>query len=159
MKTSKDYQTQLRQGNLSEELIGEVLFSYSKRAKNMRDKIIEYRYYDYWTKYSCDNICRCEQRRDLYYQRKNDIINICSFMPKCCHRAIYKNGKTALFFFYDIGNHTFHRPTNNANGLPVIDLEDGLWVEGETTTELLSVQFCEKVYQYLVSEKENKKCA
>lgn len=154
METSKIFKKQLSEGKLNDELIGEVLFSYSKRAKNMRDKAIEYEYYRWHNKYTWDNIANCHDKMDLYYSRKAKILRMWGVKPKCVHKAIYEDGDYQLFNFYEVGNHTFHQPIKKPNGLPIVELKDGLYVDGEDTNELLSVQFCEKVFEFLLKKTE-----
>jgi hypothetical protein len=78
MKTPQKYLNELKKGNLSEKLIGIVLYSINKRAKNYRDKIGAYRgnHSDFYDELN-------NQKMDELYMMKDDILNL--FVPTKIH--------------------------------------------------------------------------
>lgn len=63
--------------------------------------------------------------------------------------------KRQYFLFYEIGGHSFHTPIDyipKDNHLPVVKLDE-LTTYGEDIKKLLSVQFCDKVLDGLISGK------
>lgn len=55
------------------------------------------------------------------------------------------------FLYYEIGENTFHQPIKNPEkyDLKTVKLDD-FYTEGNDINDLLSVQFCDKVYKGLM---------
>ena len=69
----------------------------------------------------------------------------------------YKLDDSLYYLYYEIGGYTFHQPIEkseleNFKDLDVDVLED-FETFGRDTTELLSVQFCKKVYEKFMDNK------
>lgn len=77
MKTPKEYTKNLKNHIITEEMIGDCLYSVNKRAKNFRDKAYAYRH-SYYHGHS--------QREDMdrYYGYKDQLLSF--FEPVCIHK-------------------------------------------------------------------------
>lgn len=195
MRTPKEYQAAAKNENLPLELIGDVIYSFNKRAKNMRDKEREYRNRGYRVssgdKYDSEG-SYCE-KKEAFYEKKEQMLSF--FTPSCIHVAKRKMTRTVdediiedyetlegyqilesfekwdaycknivniyritftetdYYEYYEIGSHTFHRPIDYIpanNALPIVSLDE-LTTFGEDIGNLLSVQFCDKILQGLIS--------
>lgn len=202
MKTPKEYSDNLKKGIITDEMISDVLFSYSKRAKNCRDKIREYNAKlksNYVHFHSFDNIEQYENKMEMLYGKKDAILKKYKIQPSCIHRINsnrrkriydyekeyeeiiqykrnsilwtnkyydYDNGKEVwfvdipdeenkylYFLYFEYPKHSFHNPIEKEdlekyNNLNICDIEK-LETYGEDINELLSLQFCDKVYNFL----------
>lgn len=205
MKTPKEYTDNLKKGVVTDAMMQDVLYSYSKRAKNYRDRIREYedkaRNDRYWyDRYG--NIEQCQLKRDEYYMKKSDLLKHCEEKLTAIHRLTvwrkrriydyeseydkleaerkkYERGEESkivwmngyfdretndyvsfcdvrekhyrYFLYYEFEGHSFHSPIERKDmdqhkGLEVIDLDE-LTTYGEDIADLLSVPFCDKVWQ------------
>lgn len=105
MKTPKEYIKNLKDGILTDQMVSDVLFSYSKRAKNYRDKARELREYYRRNRYYIfsfhdinDSIETNEFRKNVLYERKSDILEkVEDRFLKCIH----KQDKHATVRIYD----------------------------------------------------------
>lgn len=189
MKTPATYTKMLKEERVTKEILGEVLYSYNKRAKNYRDQKRKYRNYTY-DKYN--NYEKNEEKENEMYEKKEYILR--HLNPICIHREIkikdkriryysyeeefdhikenliIKDGqfwdneikdlvyfvdvieseKIYLYFlYYEIGGFTFHTPINENEiekyNLNIIDIND-FTTKGRDINDLLSLQFCNKVY-------------
>lgn len=96
MKTPKEYLDNLRKGIITEPMITDVLYSYSKRAKNYRDRIYLYRdkehYNPYWfDRY--DSIEKYEIKKSEYYRKKSDILKHYDNKIKAIHKLTFQHRK------------------------------------------------------------------
>ena len=92
MKTPKEYVKNLKNGVITDDMISDVLFSYSKRAKNYRDNARELRqYFKRNSRWGCydqyDAVEKNNFKKEVLYERKSDILNKCGdrFL-KCIHK-------------------------------------------------------------------------
>jgi hypothetical protein len=95
MKTPKEYIKNLNNGIITDVMLSDVLFSYSKRAKNYRDKARElraldkeltrYRVFTFHDLYEASEIASF--RKEVLYERKSDILDKTGdkFL-KCIHK-------------------------------------------------------------------------
>lgn len=193
MKTPSDYLESLKVGKVTPKIVGDVTYSFNKRAKNMRDKEREYRelssnrrFFDIH-----DNEEKYRNKKEGYYQKKEAILNL--HKPVCIHEVKRRVNDTLegdfdkssyeslieygsyerfdnftrdyetftrvsyvvsdYYLFYEIGGHSFHTPIDGIsvhNELPIVPI-DSLTTYGEDVNELLSVQFCDKVLDGLLS--------
>lgn len=202
MRTPKEYSDNLKNGILTDEMVSDVLYSYSKRAKNYRDKIREYRkkarnYSYFYDRY--DNIEKFTEKKNVLYNKKDEILKKYIIKPSCIHRTesnsririydydekyddiernnrhliIWRNSyfdyekdmevnfidipdeenKFLYFLYYEYPKHSFHNPINKEDlekydKLEIIDIED-FETYGEDINDLLSLQFCNKVYNVI----------
>lgn len=149
MKTPKKYSDLVNQNKITEEILGEVIYSINKRAKNWRNQKRKYKNYllDQYDSY--DNAVDNEKK---YYKMKSDMLE--KFMYKLLR---YKLDDSLYYLYYKIGGYTFHQPIEkseleNFKDLDVDVLED-FETFGRDATELLSVQFCKKVYEKFIDNK------
>lgn len=149
MKTPKKYSNLVNQNKITEEILGEVIYSINKRAKNWRNQKRKYKNYllDQYDSY--DNAVDNEKK---YYKMKSDMLE--KFMYKLVR---YKLDDSLYYLYYKIGGYTFHQPIEkseleNFKDLDVDVLED-FETFGRYATELLSVQFCKKVYEKFIDNK------
>ena len=212
MRTPKEYSDNLKNGLVTDEMLSNVLFSYSKRAKNYRDKIREYRHIQrtngYWyDKYG--TIPKLEERRDMLYGKKSDLLNLRPEHLVCIHkqdkhateriydyekrydkivrdryddivwsnyyfdyeeyREVYfvdipsPNKQYLYFLYYEYPLHTFHTPIEKSDigsiksvhpGINIIEIDD-LETYGDDINDLLSLQFCDKVYNFMMNDKDD----
>ena len=101
MKLPKEYSDNLKNGIITDNMISDVLFSYSKRAKNYRDKNRELRRYYRQNRYAYDKydtIEKNEFRMNVLYERKSDILH--KYEDKFL-KCIHKQDKKATRRVYD----------------------------------------------------------
>ena len=95
MKITKEVCKNLKEGIVSKEMLCMALYSYNKRAKNMRDKEREYhdysrKHYFYYDKY--DNEGKARAKKEEYYRKKEELLKY--LQPCAIHHIIrYKNVK------------------------------------------------------------------
>ena len=207
MRTPKEYTDNLKKGIITPFMLEDVLFSFNKRAKNYRDRARVYRerrrYYGWNDKY--DNEELCEEKKEILYGKKSDILNCCPNELKAIHKLarkkkiriedddpefykyeseiekykkgkpskiVYMNGyydddideyitffniyvdKYEYFLYYEFPNYSFHSPISDKEllkyqFLEIIELDD-LTTYGKNINDLLSLQFCDKVWDLLM---------
>lgn len=196
MRTPKEFAKSVSNGIVTPIILGEVLYSYNKRAKNMRDKEREYRHsYDYY-----DNEGKYREKKEKYYEKEDKILKLVNpsyihkvkrvrghrvrhydyayseeefneILNECYHTNSYYDrdlkeevyfGDTweedifyEYFLFFEVGERTFHSPIEESElskySYEIIELED-LVTLGRDTNDLLSTQFCDKVYNLVIKE-------
>lgn len=204
MKTPKKYNDMLKNGEITTNVLGEVIFSFNKRAKNYRDQERKYRHENfmkhlrnryYYDKY--DNDIKNREKKEEMYKKKEILLDY--LKPSCIHietkeqtrknryydyedkyhdiienknkYKIVKQGEYVDFdlkamvnfvdvletkeiklyyLFYEVAGFKFHRPIE-AEQVEKYNLElkniDELTTTGKEITELLSLQFCNKVVE------------
>lgn len=153
MKTSKEYQINLRNKIITENMLYDRLFSLNKRAKNCRDKKNEY-----WrSEYKWDYI----ERMDEYYRQKDFLLKSI-LKPTLIHKQTtynYYGDRNILYFlFYEMPQGTFHLPIdeqyakNGDHGLKIEKIQDDFYTHGKEIDGLLSVQFVKKVIDLVESK-------
>jgi hypothetical protein len=198
MRTPKEYSENLKKGIITPSMLEDVLFSYNKRAKNYRNRARKYRENKY------DSELQCEEKMDLLYSRKSDILSYCKNELKAIHKltfekririedddpeyyeyeseiekyergesskVVYMNSyfdydikdyvtfiniyvvKAEYYLYYEFPNHSFHHPIDEDElaeyrNLEIITL-DSLKTYGHDINDLLSLQFCDKVWDYM----------
>ena len=78
MKTDKETLDNLKKGIVTEKMLGLAIFSYNKRAKNMRDKESEYRNYfrrNWYAHDIHDNVGKYQEKKENYYNRKDECLS------------------------------------------------------------------------------------
>ena len=190
MKTPKEYTNLIKKNQITKDIIGQVLYSINKRAKNWRDTKREYKSYRY-DRYG--NVEKAEEQEQKYYKMKSDILNL--FDPILIHKELkeitYKvydyefeydsveadkiirqgkyfdyeedqevyfyvvSGTKELYYlYYEIGEFSFHEPIEEylveKYNLEVKLLQD-FETFGKDINDLLSTQFCKKVYDKLIN--------
>ena len=180
-------------------MLNDVLYSFNKRAKNCRDQKNRYRN-NYYTFTYFDNYSNYEEKEQLFYKKKQDILEKL-VKPKCLHKQKidkrkriydyepeynkkrdrqkiiwencyfdYNKDKTVWFYdiyinsylyfiYYEIGSKGYHTVINETeyNKLSKIlnteHLPDDFMTEGHDINDLLSLQFSNKVYDYIMKNK------
>lgn len=97
MKTPKEYTDNLKKGIITDEMACNVLFSYSKRAKNYRDRIRGIKKHAHgwgWGQYDDRNIEKCVENMEMLYSKKDDILKCYPEKMKCIHRQTIERIKT-----------------------------------------------------------------
>lgn len=84
MKTPKHYNDLIKQNKITKDMIGEVLYSINKRAKNHRDKKREYSRSRHYTKFDYAELS--EEKEKEYYKMKSDIL--AKFEPIKIHEEL-----------------------------------------------------------------------
>lgn len=87
MKTPKQFQKNLENHIITEEMLEQCLYSVNKRAKNCRDQIKKYRYSYY--KHSQSVVEQYEKKKELYYYQKDVLLTL--LKPECIHKVIRHN--------------------------------------------------------------------
>lgn len=153
MKTNKEYQQNLKNKIITENMLYDCLFSLNKRAKNCRDKKNEY-----WrSEYKWDYI----KKMNEYYDHKDFLLKSL-LKPTLIHKQTtynYYGVKNILYFlFYEMPQGTFHLPIDEQyakNGNHVLKIEkiqDDFYTHGKEIDGLLSVQFVKKVIDLVASK-------
>lgn len=207
MRTPAEYAKNLKNGIVTDEMMSNVLYSYSKRAKNYRDKIREYKGYMRQNRYFYDvhdNIGKMEEKKEMLYGKKSDILSLTRDKLVCIHKQdkhattryydyekeyediitnreddivwynsyydhdkgrrvefvdVFDEDKEYLYFlYYEFPLHSFHTPIEeddleDYNELEMIEIDD-LETYGDDINDLLSLQFCDKVYNFLMKKKD-----
>lgn len=83
MKTPKEYNNLIKENKITFSILGEVLYSINKRAKNWRNKKREYRINKY-DKYN--NYEKALEQEQMYYKMKSNIL--ARLKPTCIHKEI-----------------------------------------------------------------------
>lgn len=191
MKTPSSYSKLLKQGKITKQILGEVIYSYSKRAKNYRDQKRKYKSYRYD---NYNNYEKNKEKEEEYYSKKGHLLSYLE--PSCIHKEHKINNKRVryysyeqeyyelgsrviregqyfdrdlndyvqfadvmeeqevdlYFLYYEVGEFTFHTPIYKDNvkeyKLEVIEIDD-FTTEGKDINDLLSIQFCNKVYDMI----------
>ena len=196
MRTPAKYNTLIKNGKITSQILGEVLYSINKRAKNWRDKKKEYKSLRY-DRY--DNYEKALEQEQNYYRMKENILK--KLEPIAIHKEIIvseyirkvydyeneyysindsevidengyfdretgdyisfkkvreKSEKELYYLFYEVSEYSFHQPINKSDidkyNLEIIEL-DGLITYGKDINDLLSTQFCQKVYELFINDK------
>ncbi len=98
MKTPKLYSDLLKKKQLTTEMIAECIYSVNKRAKNYRDKVIEYRKSPYHPHLQ-DNIDNAIEKKVEYYGMKEELLK--PFVPTVIHKQFVKNTKRVYSYEED----------------------------------------------------------
>ena len=199
MKTPREYIKNLKNNIITVDMLNDVLYSFNKRAKNCRDQKNRYRN-NYYTFTYFDNYSNYEEKEQLFYKKKQDILEKL-VKPKCLHKQKidkrkriydyepeynkkrdrqkiiwencyfdYNKDKTVWFYdiyinsylyfiYYEIGSKGYHTVINETeyNKLSKIIntelLPDDFMTEGHDINDLLSLQFSNKVYDYIMKNK------
>ena len=107
------------------------VYDYQKEYKTITDYVYSNLYYD-WDK---DDYVR-------FVDIEEDVVN--------------------YYLYFHVGDKTFHSPikmdinkfirNNGFQQLKIIDLPEDFYTQGKNTNSLLSVQFCDKVYERFISQ-------
>lgn len=81
MRTSREYTKNIRKGIVTEKMFAEAIFSYNKRAKNMRDQERKYRRQRYLTFHDYEG--QYENKKEEYYGKKEELLKYID--PVCIH--------------------------------------------------------------------------
>ena len=196
MKTPITYSKMIKENKITADILGAVLYSINKRAKNWRDKKREYKTlrYDRYNNYE-----KALENEQHYYNMKETILN--KLQPTAIHKEVkvrehikrifdyeeefytvddnaviaeneyldrcndtivaYKKikrieSKTLYYLYYEIGDYSFHKPIVeddiNKYNLEIYSLEN-FKTYGQDINNLLSTQFCNKVYNSFINDK------
>ena len=152
MKTSNEYNENIKNRIITPIMLAECIYSVNKRAKNYRDKIIRYdsiRQNNPNWKDKFGNVENWAAKMDEYYYMKKKMLSL--LKPEFIHRKI-KTGE--YFFCYSICNYSFHSPIDDYSEdmyekYEVIDVKFS--TEGRDVKTLLSVQLVKKVIDLIDS--------
>lgn len=194
MKTPIAYNKIINENKITTEVLGTVLYSINKRAKNWRDQKRKYKSlkYDRYNNYE-----KSFENEQYYYNMKINILD--KLQPTAIHKEVkirerikrvfdyeeefndiddkdvvataeyfdecrdsivsYKKikrieSKTLYYLYYEIGNYGFHKPIveDDINKYNLeIQLLDNFTTDGQDIDNLLSVQFCKKVYDSFIN--------
>lgn len=174
MLISTQIKKNLAKGEVTDEMLGMAVFSYNKRAKNMRDQEREWRDYYRRNRYHKDTygtVDKYKDKKDEYYRRKDECLAFAE--PTALHVVERERTlrewddtlgnyvfKTTTFneqyLLYSIGTYRFHHPIAEEefhrleHTLPVEAIDD-LVTEGDDIEELMSVQTADKIRNGLKS--------
>ena len=196
MKTPIAYNRLINENKITAEILGTVLYSINKRAKNWRDKKRKYKLlkYDRYNNYE-----KALENEQHYYNMKIDILD--RLQPTAIHKEVkirerikrifdyeeefscikdnaviataeyfdecrgsivtYKKvknieNKALYYLYYEIGEYGFHKPINE-DDISKYNLEiyllNNFITSGQDINDLLSTQFCQKVYRSFTSNR------
>lgn len=92
MRTPREYSENLKRGIVTEEMMGAVLYSANKRAKNWRDKEQEYRH-SFHDRYGNEEKTRSQ--KEQMYSRKEALLEF--LKPVCIHKILLKNNRERVY--------------------------------------------------------------
>lgn len=102
MKTPNNYKMALNKGIVTCEIISDVIYSFNKRAKNMRDKEREYREKEktQWLGSNFyDNEGKYREKKEGYYDKKKALLQFLN--PECIHVVKRRVNDTIEEDFYE----------------------------------------------------------
>jgi hypothetical protein len=172
MRVTNETKMNLKNGLVTMEMFGEAIYSYNKRAKNMRDKESEWRSFYRHNRYchdEYDNVGKYKAKKEEYYTKKDDCLKFAQ--PTALH--IVERERTCrewndfmdewdydtytfyeYYLFYAIGEFSFHSPITKEDyekmkeTLPTEELFD-FETYGKDIDELMSVQTADKILKGL----------
>jgi len=208
MVTPKEYKENIKNGIITVSMLEDVLYSYNKRAKNYRDRASNY--YDMYDKY--DNKGRCEEKKEILYEKKADILAHCEDYLRAIHKVLryrkiriednvkefydyqeaisqYEKGEKSevvymnsyfdntlnehvtfinvfrtfheYYLYYEFPHYSFHTPVGDDmrgmvdlskyKNLEIIEIPE-LTTHGKNIEDLLSLQFCDKVWAFIMKK-------
>lgn len=98
MITPKSYKDTVAKSVVTPQILGDVIYSYNKRAKNMRDKAREYHsFYNnhYFYRDNYGNEERCNDMKEMYYEKKDKLLEFSKPI------AIHKVSRTRFHKVFD----------------------------------------------------------
>ena len=157
MNTPKNFIYNLKNGFITKDTLGFVIYSINKRAKNYRDKEREYRDYYKRNFYAYDkfgNEDRNEEKKLDMYKKKQYLLNF--LIPIKIHKSEINN-RYLYFLYYELEDYKFHSPIEKDEfvddeylekryNLKVKEIES-LFNSGKDIKEILSLDFCNKVIE------------
>lgn len=207
MRTPRNYVDNLNKGYVTTEMVDDVLYSFNKRAKNWRNQARRYRQMRY-NKY--DNEERAEEKKEILYKKKSDILSlyldhVVAVHKLCCKckiriedtdegyddyledirlyekgdrentKVVYMNSYydrdiddyvtfinvvvdvPEYYLYYEFPQHSYHHPIGikelpKFQNLKIVELDE-LVTRGEDINDLLPLPFCDRVWNYLVNNK------
>jgi hypothetical protein len=96
MRTPKDWTKNLKDGIITEDMLGAALYSVNKRAKNWRDKKREYQTYRYAVH---DYAGQAEAQEQAMYAKKELLLSL--VQPLCVHEESYGFERNRVYNFED----------------------------------------------------------
>ena len=161
MKTPKSFTMNLKNGEVSLEMLGSCIYTFNKRAKNYRDNMRELieqrRWADWWEKkYIQRSIDDAEYKKDEYYGYKDYLLSFVSpIQIHHCQRWNERRQESIDEYFqlFQVADYSFHHPITEAeakkSNLGIEELPSDFSTEGEDIEDLISVQFATKVVRGL----------
>lgn len=171
MRQSKEMKENLKNGFVTMEMFGQAIYSYNKRAKNMRDNERECRNYYRGQRYAYDkydNEGKYRAKKEEYYSKKDECLKF--LKPSALHlverERTYRTNNGYMdddydtytiyeyYLLYTAGSFSFHSPISEEEyeklkeNLPTEELFD-FETEGEDIEELMSVQTADKILKGL----------
>lgn len=137
MRTPKEFEKNLKSGTVTQEMLGACIYSVNKRAKNYRD--LKNRSYGKYRTFSWQSMKEMYDLKD----------RLLAFVVPCeIHKAIYANGRTQFFLYYEIGNFKAHQKIEYKDlpqyKLPQREIGE-IYNPGKEASDLISLQFVRKV--------------
>lgn len=154
MRTTRQMNHLLKQRIITEELLAACIFSCNKRAKNYRDLVWRYR--------DVSDVIWIQSglRKLRFYSYKDTFLSLVAPVEIHVETIDTRRGrKDKYYFFYVLGNHSFHQPIDDDEfdpdydcpELPVRVLTD-FHTTGMDIRDLVSVQFCTKLRELIKSK-------
>ena len=159
MELTKEFKKNLSLGIVTEEMVGEALYSYNKRAKNYRDKEREARDRAWMYHRKDDNfhsVAKYKKLKEEAYTMKEQVLSY--YEPIEIHHSIMENYKGEVYemfmALYVIGNHSFHQPVTYPNekyeSLPFVSLQDDFVVDTVDLKMLISKQSAKRILETMM---------
>ena len=98
------YKKNLKNGIVTDEMLGAAIFSVNKRAKNARDKEREYRDFYRRNRYYSDdygNEDRARERKEHYYSIKDELLQFAKDKCVCIHRVGHERDRRRRIYDYE----------------------------------------------------------
>ena len=104
METPTIFKKNLKNGIVTDEMLGAAIFSVNKRAKNARDKEQEYRDLYRRNRYCSDeygNEDRARERKEQYYSFKDELLQFAKNKCVCIHRVGHEHNRRRRIYDYE----------------------------------------------------------
>ena len=146
MRTPKNYKENLERGLITVEMMDDVLYSFSKRAKNYRDQARKYRQYRYDP---YDNVGRCEENMEMLYKKKSDILGYCTNNLTAIHR-LATSRKVRIYDYEDEYNDYLDDIRSFGKGMPSRVVWENSFYDRETEEYVFFIDVTKPLSMYFL---------
>ena len=149
MKLSKEFAKNLNLGIVTEEMIGEALYSFDERAKNYREKETQVR--EKAKRYGKvdDPFFNAAKYASLYLNTEKMKSKILKYFNPTELHCFKSEGREQLMFYYEVGAHSFYMSVEESDetreGMPVVEFGEKLEMTAVDAKELISKQSARKI--------------
>ena len=146
MRTPKNYKENLERGLITVEMLDDVLYSFTKCAKNYRDQARKYRQCRYD---SYDNVGRCEENMEMLYKKKSDILGYCTNNLTAIHR-LATSRKVRIYDYEDEYNDYLDDIRSFGKGMPSRVVWENSFYDRETEEYVFFIDVTKPLSMYFL---------